>query len=722
MRCSWIWVLLFFASILTLAPGNAQDAWLPFEPSPSSVSDSRIDLRWMNEAYAGEQGWIQAKDGQFVHGTTGTPVRFWAVNGPPHELSGNELTRCAQLLARYGVNMVRIHGAIFDQRGEVDLKKIDHIHEVIAAMKQEGIYTHLSIYFPLWFKPPADLDWMPGYDGNQHPFAALMIHPGFQAKYREWLRALLTHPSAATGKPITEEPAVFGFEIQNEDSLFFWTFTEKNIPDPVLHLLEKQFGDWLVAKYGSLDAAMQRWEGLALPRDNRPDGRIAFRPLWNIANERKPRDLDTAQFLFETQSHFYQTTYDHVRGLGFRGLIHASNWTTASPERLGPLEKWSYTVGDFIDRHGYFECHHQGDNAAWSIRKEHTYRDRSALRFEANEPEKPRGFTHPIMDPHYDDKPSMISETTFTRPNRFRSEAPLYFASYGALQDTDAIVHFALDGIGWNVKPNYFMQQWTLATPAMMGQFPASALIYRQGLVQTGPLVADVRLNRDDTLKLKGTSLPQDASLDELRAKDLPTGGQTTADRRIDPLLHYVGRTRVRFSDGPSEAKIAPRPNQGSTIESATRELTLDYDRGMLVINSPKAQGVSGALNDSQGGKPHALSDISIASAMELGHIVVVSLDGEPIASSKKMLLQVMSEEQASDFQTESLKQGEKKIMNIGKDPWLFRELSGSVVFRDSVLATPLDGDGRPKSSAIEGNTIELQPDVLYYLVQRREM
>ena len=47
------------------------------------------------------------------------------------------------------------------------------------------------------------------------------------------------------------------------------------------------------------------------------------------------------------------------------------------------------------------------------------------------------------MDPSYDNKPSMNSETTWNRPNRYRSEAPLYYAAYGALQDSDAIVHFA---------------------------------------------------------------------------------------------------------------------------------------------------------------------------------------------------------------------------------------------------------------------------------------
>ena len=90
------------------------------------------------------------------------------------------------------------------------------------------------------------------------------------------------------------------------------------------------------------------------------------------------------------------------------------------------------------------------------------------------------------MDPSYDDKPSMISETTFNRPNRYRSEAPLYFAAYGALQGSDCIVHFALDGDNWSVKPGYFMQPWTVMTPAMMGQFPAAAMIYRKGLVSEG--------------------------------------------------------------------------------------------------------------------------------------------------------------------------------------------------------------------------------------------
>src|SRR5262249_51521751 len=92
----------------------------------------------------------------------------------------------------------------------------------------------------------------------------------------------------------------------------------------------------------------------------------------------------------------------------FRGVITASNWATASPQVFGPLEKYSYTVTDFIDRHGYFGCRGQGESAEWSLRDGHTYADRSALRFEPEEPGKPKLFLHPVMDPSYDNKTSMI--------------------------------------------------------------------------------------------------------------------------------------------------------------------------------------------------------------------------------------------------------------------------------------------------------------------------
>jgi hypothetical protein len=704
-------------------PTGAGKGWVDFDPAADAFAESPIDLRFLNEKEAGDGGFIEAKEGHFVHSKTGKPLRFWAVNGPSHDMKNRaQLAALAKWLAKHGVNMIRYHGAMFDAKGDTDTNAILTAHSVVREMKAEGIYTHFSIYFPLWMQPKADNPWLAGYDGKKNPFAALMFNPEFIKKYQSWWTGLLLTPDEKTGRALIDEPAVAAVEIQNEDSFFFWTFNSDNIPDPQMRILEKQFGDWAAKKYGSVASALDRWGDVKAVRDNPAQGRLGFRPLWNLFSEKKLRDRDTARFLYDTQTGFYQGACLFLRSLGFKGLITPSNWTTASAEILGPIERLSYMPGDFTDRHGYFGCNHKGPNAEWSIREGHTYSDRSAFRFDAEEPGKPRQFSHPAMDIHYNNKPSMISEITWNRPNRFRTESPVYLAAYGALQDSDGIVQFAFDAGRWSVKPGFFMQPWTLASPTMLGQFPATALIYRKGLIKTGAVVADVRLNKDDVLNLKGTPLPQEASLDELRLKDVPTGASVNPGQRLSPMLHFVGKTCIAFSDDTTQVRtvdLEPFVNlKDRTIASSTRELKLNYDQGVLTLNASQAQGLSGCV-----AMPGSvdLGDVKIASGMELGSILVVSMDDRPLATSKKMLLQVMSEERASGFEAESIGKDSWRIKNIGHEPWQIKELSGTVAFKradaDRLKVTPLDANGYPKTPIGSASEIKLQPQTIYYLI-----
>jgi hypothetical protein len=698
--------------------------WFVFEPPADKDAAKGLDLRSLNEQFAGEGGFIKADGSRFVHSKTGKPVRFWAVNGPSESAKDRDsLARVAKTLARYGVNLVRAHGRVCDDNGEVDPARIKHLIDIVETMKAEGIYTHLSIYFPLWLAPKPGTPWLEGYDGKKNPFAALFFNKDFQAQYRKWWTALLTTPSPTTGKPLTADPALFGLEIINEDSYLFWTFSPEGIPDPQLRILEKMFCDWLKAKYGTLDKALEAWKGLGDKRDNLAAGRMGFRHLWNMFMEKTARDKDTTRFLVENLRTFYEETYAFLRGLKYRGMITASNWTTASPQVFGPLEKYTYTVTDFIDRHGYFDCNHKGDNAGWSIRDGHTYCDRSALRFEAEEPGKPKWFSHPIMDPSYNNKPSMISEIAFCRPNRYRSEAPLFFAAYGALQGSDVIVQFALDSQSWSVKPNFFMQPWTIMTPATFGQFPAAALIYRQGLVDEGRMMVDLNLKLDDLMDLKGTPLPQDASLDLLRLTDVPQGGEFKPGEAIDPLVHLVGRTNVNFTkEGGPNTIVDLHPyidRKAQTVVSSTGQVKLDYGKGLLTINAPGAQGISGSLRDAGTAQ---LADVSIASDLPLGHIIAVSMDGQPLAKSSRILLQAMTEEKASKFQTAPAGKMQKRIVNIGQDPWMVKEVHGTVRLKradaGSLRVFALDHAGYATRVVGNADTIRLEPTTLYYLIR----
>ena len=53
-----------------------------------------------------------------------------------------------------------------------------------------------------------------------------------------------------------QDPTLAFLEIQNEDSLLFWTFSPyENVPAAQMELLERAFGRWLATKYGSIARA-----------------------------------------------------------------------------------------------------------------------------------------------------------------------------------------------------------------------------------------------------------------------------------------------------------------------------------------------------------------------------------------------------------------------------------------------------------------------------------
>jgi len=698
-----------------------EKGWFVFDPDPQPQGASATDLRFLNEPEAGAGGFIGVKDAHFIHTKSGAPVRFWGVNGPASK-TYDALRREARLLARYGINLVRVYHSYYNDKGDFDPAAVQLSLDTVEAMKAEGVYSYFSIYWPLSLRPAPGTPWLEGYDGKKPPVAALYFNKSFQKRYREWWTALLLTRSERTGKRLIDEPAVAGIEIVNEDNYFWWSFNNDAVPDAELRLAEEQFASWLTKKYGTLEAAFQAWDGMKVARDRPEEGRVGFRPLWHMAHERKPRDKDTAHFFVESQRTFYQETYQLLRDLGFQGVITTSNWHTADPRVLGPLDKYSYTVGDFFDRHGYINCLSPGQADGWRIREGLTYADRSALRFDPEPPSKYRLFVHPAMDVHYNHKPSMLSEVAWPRPNRYRSEAPLFLAAYGALQDSDAIVHFNFDGAHWSVNPGFFMQPWTVMSPATMGQFPAAALLYRQGLVTTGDLLADLNLKIDDLLDLQGTPLPQGAAISEPSLKDVSQGPALEPGRVIDPLVHFAGRTNVNFTREGGPAKLANLTkyidHKGRVVRSSTGELTLDYGKGVLTLNAAGVQGVSGHLREAG---PTELKDLAIASNLEIGHIVAISLDGQPLASSRKILLQVMSEEKASGFRTEPGDNGVQRITNIGHDPWLVRDLEGTVRLKRpdaaALRVTPLDHNGYPAEPVGTAKALKLASRTVYYLI-----
>src|SRR5665213_2704929 len=379
--------------IAKAAPASGE--WFAFAPPTDHfTADAALDLRSLNETVAGEEGFIAARDGHFVHSTTGKTVRFWGVNGGPQKGDDRQsMAVAARMLAKHGVNCMRVLTSVYDKYGEIEPARVQQLIDLVETNKAEGIYTIFSIYWFNNLSPKPDDPILSGYDGKKPPTEVLFFNTEFQKKYQTWWTALLTTPGKVSGKRLVDDPAVAGLEVQNEDGMFWWSFCEGPVPDPEMRIVEKLYGDWLIKKYGSLDATAGHWKGRPQPRDNPAEGRMGFRNYWNVVHERAQRDKDGVTFLAELQRQFYQQMIGFFRTTGFKGVICTSGWTSADPQYLGQIDKYTNVVADYIDRHGYFDCDRKGPNQGWAVMNGQTYYDRSALRFDAEAPGRPKVFS-----------------------------------------------------------------------------------------------------------------------------------------------------------------------------------------------------------------------------------------------------------------------------------------------------------------------------------------
>ena len=516
-----------FVASGSVRPGDAkpdpEEGFFAFDPRYDMFSeDAALDLRWLNEEYAGQNGFVTSRNGNFYLGN-GEEIRFWGVNTGHDTLYAGKgaLDYMAQTLAKRGVNLIRIHGAIFhldeNRKAVIDYDKLEKLHYFVYAMKNAGIYTKLSTYFPLWHTFGSNTGYE-AYDNqsNKNPFALLQFDRDFQAAYMFAVREMLETVSPYTGVALKDEPAVAFFEIENEDNYFFNTFNSGNIPNVHLKDLEKQFGDWLIAKYGTLEEANAAWDFASSRRDDFENGivglgdansMIGTKSRYKWADGR--RIADQIEFLTYSQSQFFLRIRNFVKDfIGSGSLIVPGNWVTANAANLEAIERYTYMAGDVTSRNGYFEpaLHEGDDRVGYAVGEGQRFISQSGL-FSLD--------TLPYKRVQNYGMPSMITEINYPNPNRFRAEFPIMLSAYSSLNGIDAPISFAL-GTSWELS----ISKFGIFTPVAVGQFPAAALMYRLGYVsEAGPVVLET-LNINDLYQFQGSFINEYISLDLFRQQN----------------------------------------------------------------------------------------------------------------------------------------------------------------------------------------------------------
>lgn len=739
------------ATLPSTDPAPDEPTWA-FTPEPDTYNrNALLDLRFLNEEVAGQTGFIQrSEDGKdFVKGD-GSPIRFWAVNSEVWTKSPDELNNHAQFLAKRGVNLVRWHGNIPAHKKDEDAaltdineKERDQLWQYVAAMKQEGIYMTLSPYYALWMKPR--LHWDIPRSGNGDMHGLLFFDPGLQEAYKGWLRELLEPVNPYTGIALKDDPAIAIFQLQNEDSLLFWTV--ENLKGYDLALLRGQFGQWAVDKYGSFDAAFAAWNNTKIGAKNGDqveEGWLGLYPLFDLTEEvtnpnsgKAKRMADQTEFLTETMRAFNAEMVRFLRDdIGTPALINAGNWKTAEPLRLNDAERYSYTPSDIIGVNRYYTTVHDGDKSGWAVAKGDRFTDDSVLI---------RPWEFPLNLKQVANYPMIVPESSWVTPLGYQSEGPFLVSVFQSLTGIDAFYWFTTPNPQWRTPSSAngsfpSIGKWMMNTPELMGNFPAAALMYRKGYLQTGTAVVDEVRTTDDLWQRNTPLISETQSFDPNRDTAF-VQNQTRDETNIHPLAFLAGPVQVSYKNNSDLTHNPSPPNpvvnledyidpENQVVQSVTGEVTWDYGNGLCSIDAPQVQGLTGFLAK-QGAID--LTDISLSSGNYYGTLWVVSLDGEPIATSKRILVQVGTRARPTNWETRTTTWTDKNeqthtgftVMNYGEAPWQVVETNMKLELRNRGInrAIALDMNGMalndvPLETNDTGIALTLPTDVKYLILE----
>lgn len=710
---------IFALSCLLMIAGDAvaktdTSDWLPYEmPNVRKLKGTALDMSFLLDAPAGRHGFLTVKGDKFFF-EDGTQGRFWGgnlfaeANFPTHK----QAEALADRIAMTGANIIRMHhldvvapwtdlivrknlfgGQSPDTTQALDKEMLDRFDYLVSCLKKRGIYVFLSHL--------SSRRIMPG-DGLPEPADSLGdIYQGLKIEgefddylirlQQDHLKRLLTHTNRYTRLPLVSDPVLAMTEIINEDSLLFLgagtDFSTNS--DHYKRMIQGQFNDWLVRKYGSRDALAKAWQpadgqGKGLGDDENPETKtVAFTYRFSYDSRARldpalsrQRNLDMYAFLVDTQKAYYDRMYKFLRGLGVLCPIAGSNHWISDVADLH-----LNAALDYVDRHDYY-AHPHG-----------TY---NYIEGQAISPVTPMvkadslGTIGGVANRRIFGRPYTVSEWDNCLPNPYRAEGAVFMAAYACLQDWHPIQYAYLAFNDDN--PTLINSFMVFYDPAHMNILPAAALMFQ----------------RKDVKEATAGYFEPMAAENFMDPSFSPRRNSRVA------LLGKYGLAFPELVD-PSVANNADLAKQASdsnkrVYESVTGELRWDLGQGLLTVNTPHTQGLVGFAQ----GKPVALGDVTLETSNDFAVVMVSALDNQPVGKAKRLLVSTSARAQWSGMEFDE-QQG--TVTKSGHPPFLMEPVAGTVRIRHEAPLTiyRLSSSGKrlgevTAQKTCEGTAFEMSP------------
>ncbi len=645
----------------------------PFVMDHRAGGTSPADVSFLLDAPAGKSGFIRIQGGHFVK-PGGQRIRFWGVHVtdwsrgsvllPSHE----DAALYAATLARYGVNMVRLHfldlpaprGIIDSTRNDsrsFDAQQLDRLDYEIAEFKKRGIYVDLNLNVGRSYK---SADGVRDFDKIQWGKGLTLFDPRLIELEKEYAKNLLTHVNPYTGAEYRNESAIAIVELLNENALYLGFRAPTPYYDEELTGI---FNLWLQQKRSPEELKKLRElagvpEGALIPRLKGPE--TAAAPQERYATE--------MAFYMDAESKFYRDMSGYLKkDLGVKCPITgtADHSHTSSPyTMLAALSQL-----DILDGHVYWQ--HPGSPPPVNTPMVNDPLNSTVVQ---------------LSRTAFAGKPYTVSETNHPFPNDWAAEGIPILAAYGSLQDWDAIIMYTFEPKRDPNWKSYVGDPFDISLdPVRMTEMATGALTFLRG---------DVHAARETVAR----TYSKDQVLDSRRLPRTEQPYFTPGFPLALPLQHAV---RIQSPDGAPTATLAAA--EANPIVSDTKELawyTSANHTGLVTVETDRTQALIGFIP----ANAKSLKNLSADIANHFASIVLSSMDAKPLSQSATMLLTAGSRVTNTGLKWND---AHTRTTNQGESPSLIEPVTGTVVLRDiqaakAVSASALDGAGHAIGEPIQ--------------------
>ena len=670
-----------------IIPTKGSFVFRPLGDSLSTKNVSAFDLRKLNDSKTGAHGFLKVDDKGFVF-ADGTRPRFWGVNVyDPIKMGDDSIEFFVKQLAKFGVNLIRIKGSLCNpdtkKFGVCDPELLDRLFFFLAECQKNGVYVVLANYNPSdYVITPSD-----GYEGytkketHVHPCGLLYINEKYRRTYKKWAK-FLRKRNPYNNLRLYKDPTIAWFEIQSGKGILSDNFTK--LPKAQKTILDKRFNAWLKKRYGDLPYALRSWstakkyhpvkeeDGRKGARCYRilPFGEFKRSVLTNEdQNHFNKRKMDQMRFITEFGNEINNGLIDYLRKeCKFKGLISVGSSSTAAPLILGGIDAYMKSQGKIISGSAFINPW-KPKNLNKVLKTGSFIESKTVLK---------NPFLSPVIRPVYKGNANVVSEVSWSFPNKYRGEAVPFVSAYASLHGSSTYLWYKADSNAWISR----LGKNTVQSPATMGMFPGYALMFRRGDIKEGRAVISQKLSLEDVYGLQGDGLYLKKFM-----KKKKIGKLSDFNGLNNPFAYLIGKVECELVLKGKNFKMNNLPvskfvdSKKGTVKSSTGELKLNYKYGQLTINTPKSQALIGFTSKKSTAK---LKDVNIKLTNRFGNVLVISLDNKPIAKSGHLLIQSFTEEMNNGWKTEKVpKESFSRLISLGDAPIVVKKIAAHVSFRN---------------------------------------